>query len=760
MRKSVLYSIELLSLFAIFFVLSKASINGLVYPFAIAFAFGSVFCGLKVWVVIPSYLLAIIPFDYSLTSIVLCAGICACLILPFVIHKLSKKPVKFWIMCILLVIAQMSKLFVTKLSVVEIIFLVLTIVISEFFFFATVKIFDCLKTKSWMTRFTNLEFVCLSFIIIVVSDGLSIFTIGKFEIVKLFIALMLLISVVVFKREKVMILGGLLAFGTILQSGNTILVAPTLIWSLCVLVFKSNSKLLPAVSIVFAEAVCGYLLNLYYDFGLMQFLPVIISSVALLVLPNKSFDKLKMIVESKNARIALKSVYNQGKELIGRRLENLSNVFYEMNLVFKAMLKKSLSEEDIRVILYKEVKKRVCESCPEKTRCHRTFYEDTSRSFDEMISIAFKKGKISLLDVPSFLNSRCDKVNQIIPAINSLCVQYKKYSDIMGTLDTSKLLIADQFYGISSTIKNLSKEVALNVSFDNVREEKIKEELCFNNIVCTDAIVYDKDIHTKEVSIVVRNEDENSHMIQPIVSDVCGVKMIVSNRDVAVQPGWTNLTLKTAPKFDCIFGISTIAKTGNEKNGDCHSEIRLNENKFLFALCDGMGSGEKAQETSLIAISLIENFYKAGFDNETILSSVNKLLVLQREENFSAIDICVIDLSNGIVDVIKMGSPSGFLLSRDAIKVIDGGSLPLGIVGESKPLIRKYVIEENEFLIMMSDGVSDSFASERILTEFISRIKTVNPQQVADEILQKALNNNNGSAVDDMSVLVIKIFKI
>ena len=200
--------------------------------------------------------------------------------------------------------------------------------------------------------------------------------------------------------------------------------------------------------------------------------------------------------------------------------------------------------------------------------------------------------------------------------------------------------------------------------------------------------MYDKSFHEKEVSVVVRNEDQSKSILQSIVSQICNTKMIVANRNVALEPGWTNLTLRNAPKFDCAFGLSVETKSGSDKSGDCHSEIRLSESKFLFAICDGMGSGEKAQETSNVAISLIENFYKAGFDNDTILSSVNKLLLLQREENFSAIDICVVDLDSGIVDIIKMGSPSGYILTKEYIKIVEGGTLPLGIVGESKPLIK------------------------------------------------------------------------
>ncbi len=759
MNKKTLYPILILLYFAIIYVLFNASINQLIYPFAFAFTFALVWSGQKLYLVLPAYMGAGLLFDFSVVSLVCLSTTCLFMSFPYLIYLIFKKKTKMWGMVLLVALSQLIKLAFIYKQVEEIIFLIITIILGILFFFACEKLIGCIVKKSWVYKLTNIELISAGIAIIAFACGLSSFSIGQFEFIKFFTALSLLIICYLSKRSFCVILSYLIAFGTILPSGNTIFVAPIMIWALSIIIFKSNKGYLSAGALVLAEAGCGYLLKLYYTFGIIEFLPVIIASVIFVLIPRQCFDKLKVVFDSEQKRLALKNMYNQGRDIVGRRLENLSNVFFEMNLVFKAMLKKSMSEEDIKTLLFKEIKKRVCENCPEKARCHRTFCDDTTKSFEELITIAFSKGKVSLLDIPSFLNSRCGKVNLIISNVNGLCGQYKKYSEIMGTLDTSKLLIAEQFYGISNIIKGLSKEVATNVSFDTIREENIKTELNFNNIICSDVVVYDKNIHTKEVSLIVRNEDEGKKQIKDIVSEICETKMIVSNRNTAITPGWTNLILKNAPKYDCVFGLSLQTKSGSVQSGDSHSEIRLSENKFLFALCDGMGSGQKAMETSNIAISLIENFYKAGFDNETILSSVNKLLLLQRDENFSAIDIAVVDLASGIVDIIKMGSPSGYILNQTEVKIIEGGTLPIGIVGESKPLIKKYVVDEDEYIILMSDGISDSFVSDRQLSDYISRIKSQNPQTIADDIMKKAIDNNGGNAKDDMSVLVIKIFK-
>ena len=758
MSKKILYPTLFLICFGLFCVFASASINGIIFPFATALAFALVFANQKVYLVVPSFALANLLLDFSVENIVFTAAGVFLLLFPFLFHKIAKKQTKIYGMAILLVLLHLSKLPYVYQSAEEIIYLVITAILSLILFFAFNKILCSILSKGFVYKFTNLEMICASSFFVALFCGLSSFQIGDFHFVKLVASITILLCNFCFKRSTTVFVANLIAFGTILQSGNILFVSPILLWTLAVVIFKSNRRVFSSCAILATEAVCGYFLKIYYSFSLISFLPVIIAALAFVFIPKSWLDKVRVVVEAKNDRLALKNIYNEGKELASRRLEYLSNVFFEMNLVFKAMLKKSLGEEEIKGLLFKEVKKRVCENCPEKARCHRTFCDDTTKSFGEMLTIAFNKGKISLLDIPSFLNSRCGKINLIIPTINSLCGQYKKYSEVMGSLDTSKLLIADQLYGISNIIKNLSKEIAINVSFDTVREEKIKEELCFNNIICSDAIVYDKDIHTKEVSLVVRNEDEAKSLIPQVVSQICETQMLVSSRNTSITPGWTNLMLKNSPKYDCIFGLCTMTKTGSNFSGDSHSEIRIGENKFLFAICDGMGSGEKAKETSQISIGLIENFYKAGFDNDTILSSVNKLLLLQREENFSAIDVAVVDLASGMLDIIKMGSPSGYILSPKEIKTIEGEALPLGIVGESKPSISKFVIDENEFVILMSDGVTDSFASDRAISDFVSRTKTTNPQSLAEEIMQKALDNNGGRAIDDMTVLVVKIF--
>ena len=194
-------------------------------------------------------------------------------------------------------------------------------------------------------------------------------------------------------------------------------------------------------------------------------------------------------------------------------------------------------------------------------------------------------------------------------------------------------------------------------------------------------------------------------------------------------------------------------------SGDSQSLVKIDDGKYLVSICDGMGSGAKAKSISNLTMSLIENFYRAGFDNDIILSSVNKLLSLTEEENFSTIDLCIIDGKKNIYDFIKLGATTGYLKRHKGIceEIISSG-LPVGMLEEISPHITKKLINPFDMLVFVSDGVSDRFENKCDLRMFIESADIINPQTLSDEILHKALSLNGNIAKDDMTVICVRVF--
>lgn len=207
-----------------------------------------------------------------------------------------------------------------------------------------------------------------------------------------------------------------------------------------------------------------------------------------------------------------------------------------------------------------------------------------------------------------------------------------------------------------------------------------------------------------------------------------------------------------------MLGLARANKNNDVISGDSHTLTKISDTKYMLGICDGMGSGEEAEKISNLTISLVEDFYKADFDSEIILSSVNKLLSLHSVDKFATLDLCIVDLNNAIADFIKLGSCEGIIKHLDTSTIIPSGALPIGMLDKATPKITKSVLDKGDMIILFSDGIADSFDQIQTLSDFINNINTLNPQVLAEEVLTRAIELNNGLPKDDMTILVGKVF--
>ena len=136
---------------------------------------------------------------------------------------------------------------------------------------------------------------------------------------------------------------------------------------------------------------------------------------------------------------------------------------------------------------------------------------------------------------------------------------------------------------------------------------------------------------------------------------------------------------------------------------------------------------------------------------------VNKLLSISVDDNFSAIDIALVNLREGTTAFIKIGSPYGFVVSDKGIRFIEGSSLPLGILDDLHPTVASATLSSGDVIVMISDGVQDAFTSSGDLIDFLKSAPIHNPQELADAIITKAYELSNGTPLDDMSAVCVRL---
>ena len=328
----------------------------------------------------------------------------------------------------------------------------------------------------------------------------------------------------------------------------------------------------------------------------------------------------------------------------------------------------------------------------EKNRCTRSIGIDNQSNMESLIEIVLKKGKVSLLDIPAGLTNRCGKINNLIGQVNRLADEYKQYKGMVQDVNNVKYLLADQMGAVSHLLLDIGDEIDTNVTFDIARENKIISRLLNHNVECKEVLLYTEKNHDMNAMLVIKNGEKEIDLIEKVLTEVIKEPMQIASIKPMEETGFNSITLRKKSKYDCAFGLASCCKAGNTECGDCHSIIRLNRDKFLLALCDGMGAGKSAHQMSAMTLSLIENFYKVGFDNDIVLESVNKLLAINNQENYSTLDVCLLDLQNEYADFIKVGAPFGLIKHNTNLEVVEGGALPIGALDNINPSIYKTTI--------------------------------------------------------------------
>lgn len=521
-------------------------------------------------------------------------------------------------------------------------------------------------------------------------------------------------------------------------------------------VFYKKSKFLSALVTLAVDVVFLAVFNLYGTFIYLDVLYSVIPVCIFLFLPISIFERYKKKAFSLKEKLLPRYAINRMRLTISGKLYDMAGVFNEMKQGFEKLKSSVTSGEDLFGRMADEVMLSVCESCPSFSRCNQKGMPNREELI-KIISVGVAKNRVSLIDLTKIFAENCGYLNSIIFEINSLIGKYREKVKELDDISSGKELITMQADGVSGVLKNMALDFSKSLSFTAETEKKVCDALQKNGISYLEIMALGSDDGI-EINLIMNPDNLNVTALSLTVSNALGIKMNVTSK-TAISINLCSVTLRPAPLLDAAFGLAYNKKHGSVSSGDTHALTKIDEGSFLIALSDGMGSGIGASQTSSTAISLIESFYKAGLESKVVLGMVNKVLALNTDDNFSAIDVLTVDLFNQKGDFIKIGSPASYLITKDSIQIIEGNSLPLGILDDLKPTGVSIPIEEGATILMVTDGVSDAFGSSTDFISYLKTLKTLNPQRLADDLISKAVCLDDDEPKDDMTVLAIRIFK-
>ena len=541
------------------------------------------------------------------------------------------------------------------------------------------------------------------------------------------------------------------------------------VYSFAGLVSGAFNKLNKYISII------GYLLSwiIIYSYtsgitsNLSQIIDIAIGCLIVSLIPKSFFSKMEKLVKTKvDSNEAVYEYITRSKNITSSKLMNIQRVYNELANTFDKVRErdKIIDQRDVATII-DMIHNDECKYCSMQRICWESKFNYTYNLIYEMIE-KIEDGEISERDIPDKFRKECMKPEIIIKVSNYYYKMYALDYDWNMKLCETRNVISKQIRDISKSIESISKSLDQDIMLNLDKEKEIFDELQRNNIIVDKVNYIQENNEDFKITIEMKNCRDGclcDEKLLKIISDFVGESLDIQKIGCHCLGENCKVILTKAEKFKVVTEVATMSRDGHIFCGDNYTFMEIYEGKYMMAISDGMGKGKKAYDESSVTIDILENMMEAKIDKEIVINTINNMLLLKSsEEIFSTLDLGIIDLKKGRLETVKMGACSTYISRENKdVDLISSSSLPVGILSEVNLDRHNVKIKDGDFIIMVSDGIVDAGKNndfgENWLIYFLKKLTTANPKEIANQILDRALELQLGDVEDDMTVLVTKV---
>lgn len=222
--------------------------------------------------------------------------------------------------------------------------------------------------------------------------------------------------------------------------------------------------------------------------------------------------------------------------------------------------------------------------------------------------------------------------------------------------------------------------------------------------------------------------------------------------------------LMARERFDVDIAVSQWAAAG-DINGDCCGWQEIGDGKVVMVVSDGMGKGKKAAAESLMVTKTIISLLKAGVTADLTLKMINAVMLMKDDEDsYATVDLAIVDKRSGRAKFYKIGAAPTLIRRQERVEELKLSAVPLGIVNGLKIRYMETTLKKDDWVIMMSDGVSDggdagarSDSFMPVLKDAASKVRSSDPRTMSAMLMNRAADSYIGRERDDLTVMVAKI---
>lgn len=458
------------------------------------------------------------------------------------------------------------------------------------------------------------------------------------------------------------------------------------------------------------------------------------------------------------------------RALANHQLEDFSDAFRRLSKSFEnEMEEKGLSEERLEDI-FAQLSRDTCNECINCKYCWNRHYEETNESLRQILWQVGQDGSVTMSQISPDFQRRCMHLDEYVHQVEERIAGENVRLGWHNRMSENRRVMAEQMKEIAVALKSFTINLGETEELPKERKRRILEELKKEGIKVARLSVKKRGGY---LEVMFTGACHGNHCLTK--ADVAqalyratGIMMCPARETRNVLSSTTDtMFFRQDTVYKALTGLARVAKSGESVSGDNYSFLELSgTGELLMVLTDGMGSGEMADRDSSNLIEALEYLMEAGFEKKSALRLLNTLFVANYEgKSFATLDMAAINLHTGICEIMKNGAATTFVKREGGVEMIASSALPVGVDLQAEPDVAVVQLQEGDMVIMVSDGVLDSFYERNIesdsqeeMATLIDRLYYKNANDMANQILMNTLAHSTKEASDDMSVLVAGIW--
>lgn len=343
-----------------------------------------------------------------------------------------------------------------------------------------------------------------------------------------------------------------------------------------------------------------------------------------------------------------------------------------------------------------DVSDRVCVGCPHHSVCWDTYVYQTYRDLLSTAAAISASGAARLNDLPNGLQQRCIRPDYLTSGISRLLMSMKH------------------------------RDARVHASSDELQ-------------------------HTEVYKAAPRQ-------FAGIAGIIGSVARQLEHLDSPIRGERDNGQARGEPRYQLVVDAAQAPGDGSAVSGDCFRRVDLPSNRVALIVSDGMGSGARAAVESEAAVAMLERFLIEGFDLFFAVQMINSVLLLRSpEETFATLDVCLFDLNEGTVRMLKTGAAPTYIRRGNHVDIVRADSLPVGILQAVEANTVEYRLGAGDLVVMVTDGVLElgSTAGDKAeaVGRALRRLDQPTAHEAVDGLFKRAQSAAGQKIPDDVTVV-------